>query len=230
MLRRKVVLVLLGVLLTVFAHRVSKANGFEIQWPIDNPVFTRTIVWNSETSSWGHTGVDTHGLDSQGKSLQHVPVKAVLGGTVTKVYKDSYCATVITNCGVLLSGGWMVVIDHGDGWESRYAHLKEGSILVDADPATEVKTQVSVGEQIATSGNTGFYKDPASSLPYHLHFELRHNGVIVNPCDYLVGIMGGCGVDGTIPTSVPTSISVVTATPIPTATSTPDPTANDHNP
>jgi len=151
-----------------------------------------------------------------------------LGGTVTKVYEDLYCAKVITNCGVLLSGGWMVVIDHGDGWESRYAHLKEGSILVDADPATQVKTQVSVGEQIAMSGNSGFYKDPDSNLPYHLHFELRHNGVIVNPCEYLVGNIGGCGIDGTIPT--PTAIADPTAVPTPIPTATADPTANDHDP
>jgi len=65
MLRRKVVLVLVGVLLAVLVNRVCMADGITIQWPIDNPVFTRTIVWSLESNSWVHTGVDTHGLDSQ---------------------------------------------------------------------------------------------------------------------------------------------------------------------
>ena len=213
-------------LLTVFG--VVKADGFSVNWPIESPIFIRTIIN-------GHTGVDM--VSANGSS---VPIMAAASGTVTSVYYDSYCVPkpdkpLPASCPTSLSGGWMVVIDHGDGWETRYAHLQVGSIVVDSDPSSQVITTVPAGAPIATIGNSGFYDDGDgdTSLPIHLHFELRYNGVIVNPCDYLVGIVGGCGVDGTIPTSVPTSISVVTATPIPTATaeptSTPDPTANDHD-
>jgi murein DD-endopeptidase MepM/ murein hydrolase activator NlpD len=63
--------------------------------------------------------------------------------------------------------GRMVVIDHGDGWTSRYAHLS--SVAVRAGDT------VTRGQTIAASGNTGRSTGP------HLHFELRKDGVAQDP-------------------------------------------------
>ena len=75
------------------------------------------------------------------------------------------------------SGWWgtygnAVALDHGDGSETRYAHLS--SVAVGAG---EVVRQ---GDVIGYVGSTG-----ASTGP-HLHFELRFDGRAVDPLGYLV--------------------------------------------
>jgi LysM repeat protein len=75
------------------------------------------------------------------------------------------------------TGGWnngygnMVMIDHGNGYVTLYAHLN--SIYV------RQGENVSKGQQIGTVGNTGNSTGP------HLHFEVRYQGVARNPFTYL---------------------------------------------
>jgi murein DD-endopeptidase MepM/ murein hydrolase activator NlpD len=78
---------------------------------------------------------------------------------------------------VARTGGWnsgygnMVMIDHGNGFVSLYAHLN--SIYVRQGES------VSKGQQIGAVGNTGNSTGP------HLHFEIRYQGVPRNPFGYL---------------------------------------------
>jgi murein DD-endopeptidase MepM/ murein hydrolase activator NlpD len=71
--------------------------------------------------------------------------------------------------------GYLVVVDHGNGVRSLYAH--HDSLVVVA------RQQVAQGEIVGLSGNTG-----NSSMP-HLHLEIRINSNLVNPCLHLPG---GC--------------------------------------
>lgn len=81
--------------------------------------------------------------------------------------------------GVVVYAGWndwgygeMVVIDHGNGWQSLYSHLA----TVDVSCGQEVYR----GNQVGTIGQTGNAVGP------HLHFELRHDEYgRVNPWDFL---------------------------------------------
>jgi murein DD-endopeptidase MepM/ murein hydrolase activator NlpD len=85
-----------------------------------------------------------------------------------------------TDSGVVVYAGWndwgygnVIVIDHGDGWQSLYAHLSQLYVGCGAS--------VSQGASIAAMGSTGRSTGP------HLHFELMNaSGVRVNPWNYLI--------------------------------------------
>lgn len=76
--------------------------------------------------------------------------------------------------GVVVFSGWatggygyMVMIDHGNGYQSLYAHLSQ--------TRANCGQSVSQGQVIATAGSTGNSTGP------HLHFEVRFQGGFVNP-------------------------------------------------
>jgi hypothetical protein len=81
--------------------------------------------------------------------------------------------------GVIVYSGWsdrgygyLIVVDHDDGWQTFYAHLMEGTLM-------PCGSSVQKGQLIASMASTGNSTGP------HLHFELRQNGYPVNPWDYL---------------------------------------------
>lgn len=88
-------------------------------------------------------------------------------------YSEIYAAA----SGVVRVAGWndsygnYAIIDHGDGYETLYAHCEE--LLV--QPEQTVRR----GQVVALVGTTGH------STGYHLHFEVRYNGVNENPALYL---------------------------------------------
>lgn len=83
------------------------------------------------------------------------PIYATGNGVVTRIQRDR------TGYGTFL------VVDHGYGYETLYAHLRDYSV--------SVGDKVTKGQKIATVGNTG-----TSTAP-HLHYEVRYRGNAVNP-------------------------------------------------
>jgi murein DD-endopeptidase MepM/ murein hydrolase activator NlpD len=83
----------------------------------------------------------------------------------------------VTADGVVASAGWagaygkLVVVDHGNGLETYYAHLSQFLVL----PGQEVQR----GQVIALSGGTGRTTGP------HVHYEVRLGGTPINPYKYL---------------------------------------------
>jgi len=85
---------------------------------------------------------------------------------------------VAADSGYVVKAGWSkygygnyIVIDHGNGFQTLYAHLS--AILV------QVGQSVAKGTRIGSVGSTGRSTGP------HLHFEIRYNGVQRNPLGYL---------------------------------------------
>jgi len=83
----------------------------------------------------------------------------------------------VTADGVVESAGWssgygkLVVVDHGNGIDTYYAHLSQFLVV----PGEEVRR----GEVIALSGGTGRVTGP------HIHYEVRLHGTPVNPYNYM---------------------------------------------
>ena len=115
-------------------------------WPADNHKLSGNDFWS------GHLGIDI-------AAAPGAPVYATDSGVVV------YAATI--------SGGYglMVMIDHGNGFHSLYAHLSQLNVRCGQNAGK--------GQVIAYSGNSGNSTGP------HLHFEIRYNGAFVNPWDYM---------------------------------------------
>jgi len=126
---------------------ISRGSVTSWNWPV---IGTKSQAYGS------HNGEFHHGLDIATPigSL----VRAARAGKVTKT--DWF--------GVY---GLTVMIDHGNGVETLYAH--NSKVLV------KVGDLVAGGEGISLSGNTGNSTGP------HLHFEIRHDGKTVDPEDSL---------------------------------------------
>jgi murein DD-endopeptidase MepM/ murein hydrolase activator NlpD len=83
-----------------------------------------------------------------------------------------------TDSGVIVYAGWsdygyglLIVIDHGNGWQSAYAHLSA--------------VAVTCGQSVYQGGYIGALGTTGNSSGPHLHFELVINGAKVNPLDYV---------------------------------------------
>ncbi len=116
-------------------------------WPVSGPI----------TSGFGPRWGRMHeGLDIAGSS--GTPIGAAATGTV-------------------ISAGWsggygqLVVLDHGNGLSTAYAHLSSISVA----PGQTVPQGSAVGGMGTTGNSTGV----------HLHFEVRVNGAATNPLGYL---------------------------------------------
>ncbi len=137
-----------------------KVSGRGFVWPapactfVSSPYGWRTLRGYSDF----HTGVD---LTLPGGGSTGAVIVASLDGTVESVRRS--------NSGY----GHCVVINHGGGVKTRYAHCLAGSISV------SVGQTVSAGQAIARVGSTGNVTGP------HLHFEIIINGSTVNPLPYI---------------------------------------------
>lgn len=78
---------------------------------------------------------------------------------------------VITYAGYKSGYGKMVEIDHGNGFKTRFGHLRRVTV--------KKGKAVNIGEKIAESGNTGRSTGP------HLHYEIWFKGKPVDPTPYL---------------------------------------------
>lgn len=98
-----------------------------------------------------HTGID---LDA----AEGTEVKVVYKGVVKMVREDKTL-------------GLMVVIDHENGYQTKYAHLSKINVAEGE--------RVNNGDIIALTGNTGVTTGP------HLHFEVIYNDEPINPLEFL---------------------------------------------
>jgi murein DD-endopeptidase MepM/ murein hydrolase activator NlpD len=135
-----------------YAHAWQK-DVVPSMWPVNGRLLSRYGEREDPFSGEGevHTGVDI-------SASMGTPVHAAADGVVDYAeYDRGY--------------GRMVIIDHGNGTSTRYAHLSRFEVV----PGQEIHR----GEVLGFSGATGKVTAP------HLHYEVRIHGSPVNPYPYL---------------------------------------------
>jgi len=151
-------------------HTDSESHAGELEWPVvrSSPISSRPgfRMHPIDNVCKCHSGVDISG--------GNLEVKAAASGKVTRVQS-------------LTAGyGKNVMITHtsslGEEYQTLYGHLSEIRVAVGQDVA---------GGQtiIGLSGNTGDSTSP------HLHFEVRKNGMPINPCAFIKDVPAGCRVE-----------------------------------
>ncbi len=127
-------------------YRVSSGFGYRI-----HPIFgTRKM----------HTGIDIGRNLDPPRSIDGAAIVAAGDGEVIFAgYRGGY--------------GNTVMVDHGDGVVTLYAHMQSGGIAVSNGQKVEK------GQRLGAVGSTGYSTGP------HLHFEVRINGAPVDPMGYL---------------------------------------------
>lgn len=123
------------------------------RWPTTGRITSR---FGGRRSPGGIGSTNHKGIDIA--VPRGTPIYAADGGTVTYA-------------GWMSGYGYLVQIDHGNGYVTRYGH--NSSLTV------SVGQKVYKGQQIARAGSTG------NSTGNHCHFEIRYNGVAKNPLNYL---------------------------------------------
>lgn len=118
-----------------------------------------------------HNGVDFR-IPDLAAQRAGVAVLAAAPGTVSRLRDGVADVSVRTTGLAAVEGaecGNGVVVDHGDGWETQYCHLAQGSLAV-----AEGET-VAAGQPLGQIGLSGQTEYP------HLHFTVRKDGVVVDP-------------------------------------------------
>lgn len=132
----------------------------EFIMPIEGEVVrdftTDTLVYSNTLQEWiSHEGIDIAADIAS-------PVKAIESGEVIEVKNDPRY-------------GYIVIIDHGQGYESIYCNLSTLDMVT-------IGKKVDKGQVISGVGNTALFEIKDNP---HLHFELKKDGKIVSPLEYI---------------------------------------------
>jgi murein DD-endopeptidase MepM/ murein hydrolase activator NlpD len=139
-----------------FSRRLQPVADKPATWPINGRMMggfgNRMNPFSDEGAREFHTGVDI-------SAPTGTPVKATAAGMVIEARYTS--------------GGYgrLVVIDHGGGYQTYYAHLSRLSV--------QMGQEVRRGESVGTVGSSGRTTAP------HLHYEVRMRGNPVDPYKFM---------------------------------------------
>ena len=125
-------------------------------WPCPNWNGYITGRYGEQRSGHTHAGIDIDGYGCDGS-----PVVAAASGTViTSSYSGGY--------------GNYVVIDHGSGYSTLYAHLSGNA--------------VSTGQYVSAGQTIGYLGASGNATGTHCHFEIRINGSTTDPEAWFPGL------------------------------------------
>ncbi|PTM56668.1 murein hydrolase activator EnvC family protein [Desmospora activa] len=133
-----------------------KYEGGSLSWPGDNRQITSPYGYRTHPVTGVyklHTGLDI-------RAKMGDPIYAAADGVILESKPSS-------------GYGWIIMIDHGSGLTTLYAHMYPNQVKVNKGDWVER------GERIASVGSYGYSTGP------HNHFEVRKNGQLQNPINFL---------------------------------------------
>jgi murein DD-endopeptidase MepM/ murein hydrolase activator NlpD len=150
---KRLLVILLAVAIQACASGGSRtpSGGIPTGWPVSRSEVVVTAEFGAVRGSSRHQGIDL-------SAPAGTPVRATADGKVVYAGKDGRY-------------GKTVLVDHGGGYRTRYAHLKKIE--------TKAGKRVRRGELIGRVGKSG------NATGTHLHYEVLKNGVEVDPRPYL---------------------------------------------
>lgn len=131
------------------------------------PAFSGQLGWPVQGTFTSGFGYRTHPISGAGRMHEGIDVSANTGTPISAAGSGTVIGAGNSGDGY----GNKVLISHGDGLVTLYAHMN--TINVRQGQA------VSGGDTVGTVGSTGYSTGP------HLHFEVRVNGVAYDPLSYL---------------------------------------------
>ncbi len=163
---------------------VTYINGAETEREVvasvtlSQPVTEQQLRGTKERPTWYPTG--SFAWPCTGVLSSYFGTRYLLGSTyhsgidIANSYGTSIYASdggTVTYSGWMSGYGYLIIIDHGNGYQTYYGH--NSSLVV------SVGAKVHKGQLIARMGSTG------RSTGNHCHFGIKLNGTFVNPLNYL---------------------------------------------
>ena len=138
----------------------EEKKTLQFSYPVEGEIIREyardNLVYSETLKEWiTHTGIDI-------KADKTTIVKSAEDGTVTAIKNDPRFGTT-------------VIVEHEDGFETRYANLLTAEFVTIGENVTK-------GQTLGTVGNTAAFEVMDD---YHLHFELLKNGEFQDPTGYL---------------------------------------------
>jgi murein DD-endopeptidase MepM/ murein hydrolase activator NlpD len=148
------------------------------------PAISRSNPASASYYGEGHCGTITQGAVGTGGFVWPTTERFLSGYHYSAIHRGIDIGGSMGNAifaadgGVVVYSGWsnygygnLIVIDHGTGWQTAYAHLSTTGVACGQS--------VYQGMYIGAMGSTGNSSGP------HLHFEMVYNGTKPNPMDFV---------------------------------------------
>ena len=133
------------------ARRAEQSVRVPSGWPVTGAGVVITSEYGAPRGRSRHQGIDV-------SAPAGTPVRTTADGKVVLAERTG-------------TYGRTVLVDHGNGWQTRYAHLKRIKV--------ERGEKLTRGDVVGTVGRSGNASGP------HLHYEILRNGTPVDPRPYL---------------------------------------------
>ena len=139
--------------------------------PFDLAQSTSEVTNPGQSAASWYWPLTEAGIVTRGEGTEQLDHPGIDIAVSTGTYVRASRSGTVVDTGDNDVYGNFVIIDHGEGYSTQYAHLL--SVLVVEGDAVRAR------EVIALSGSTGISTGP------HLHFELRKDGEVADPLDFL---------------------------------------------
>ena len=146
--------------------RTANLSSYYHRYPRSWQVNIRPAIWPVDGRLQSYFGKRTDPFSGEGAIHRGVDITAPYG-TPVRAAADG----VVVHVEVMSGYGRLAVIDHGNGFQTYYAHLSRFAVIAGQE--------IRQGELVGAVGSSGRTTAP------HLHYEVRNQGSPVNPIRFM---------------------------------------------